>query len=121
MNYRLERVNSELQKCITVIIRDRIKNPRVSEMVSVTAVSASKDLKTAKVFVSIYGDKEKIHTTFEALKQCEGFIRHELSVELKHLRTTPQLTFIEDTANEYGQHIDLLIKEINKNDDNTGN
>ena len=121
MNYRLERVNSELQKCITVIIRDRIKNPRVSEMVSVTDVSVSKDLKTARVYVSIYGNKEKMQSTFEALKQSEGFIRHELSIELKHLRAEPQLNFIEDTAGEYGQHIDSLIKEIKKNDDIAGN
>lgn len=121
MNYRLERVNSELQKCITVIIRDRVKNPRVSEMVSVTDVSVAKDLKTAKVYVSIFGNRDKIQSTFEGLKECEGFIRHELSIELKHLRAVPQLNFIEDTAGEYGQHIDSLIREIKQNDDNKSN
>ncbi|MCI8613374.1 MAG: 30S ribosome-binding factor RbfA [Clostridia bacterium] len=118
MNYRIERINSEIAKCLTVIIRDKVKDPRVSEMVSITRVSAARDLKTAKVFVSIYGQKDKVRSTFEALVQCEGFIRHELSLELKHLRCVPQITFEEDTTGDYGQRIDSLIREIKEHDNN---
>ena len=116
MKFRLERINSEMLKSISEIIRSRVKDPRVSEMVSVTKVDTAKDLKTAKVYVSIYGDEEKIKSTFDALTQCEGFIHHELGMEFKHLRAVPRITFIKDETEEYGRHIDLLLKEINNND-----
>lgn len=116
MNHRTDRVNSEMLKSISEIICDRVKDPRVSEMVSVTKVDVAKDLKTAKVYVSIYGDSDKIESTFKALTQCEGFIRHELSVDFKHLRSVPQLRFIRDDTEEYGRHIDMLLKGIHDND-----
>ena len=56
MKFRLERINSEMLKSISEIIRNKVKDPRVSEMVSVTKVVTAKDLRTAKVYVSIYGD-----------------------------------------------------------------
>ena len=118
MNYRVERVNSELQKCISTIIRDKVKNPNVTEMISVTGVSTSKDLKNAKVFISLYGDKSKFQSTFDALVRCEGFIRHELSVEFAHLRTIPELRFVMDNSASYGEHIDSLIEEIKEHDGN---
>ncbi len=116
MKFRLERINSEMLKSISEIIRNKVKDPRVSEMVSVTKVVTAKDLRTAKVYVSIYGDSEKIKSTFDALKQCEGFIHHELGVEFKQLRVVPRLTFIADETEEYGRHIDLLLKEIKSDD-----
>lgn len=121
MNYRLERINSEMQKSISEIIRERVKDPRLSEMVSVLNVSVAKDLKTAKVLVSIYGQQDKIQSTFDALKNCAGFIKHELSVEFKDLRTIPQLTFALDTSVQYSERINTLIEEIKEHDNNRGN
>lgn len=121
MNYRLERVNSELQKAITLIIRERVKNPNVTEMVSVTSVSVSKDLKSARVYISLYGNKDNFKSTFDALVRCEGFIRHELSTEFSHLRTVPELRFLMDESAEYGSRIDSLIEEIKEHDGNRGN
>ena len=116
MNHRTDRINSEMLKSISEIIRDKVKDPRVSEMVSITKVDTAKDLKTAKVYVSIYGDAEKSESTFNALKNCEGFICHELSLDFKYLRTVPHLNFIRDDTEEYGRRIDLILKGIKDND-----
>ena len=110
MSYRQERINSEMQKSISEIIRTKIKDPRVDNMVSVLGVSCAKDLKTAKVTVSVFGDNAE--TTMDALKNCAGFIRKELSEELRALRTTPQLTFILDKSLEYSMRINQILEEL---------
>lgn len=117
MNYRIERINGELQKTIADIIRTRVRNPHVTGMVSVIGVDTAKDLKTAKVIVSIYGDAEKANETFEALNSCAGFIRHELSNDFKDLRVVPQLRFVLDKSMEYSEKIHTLLEDIKKNDD----
>lgn len=114
MNHRSERVNSEMQKSLVLIIRDKVKDPRVSEMVSVTKLDVAKDLKTAKVYVSIYGDQDKAKATFEGLKLSAGFIRHELAQDFKDIRTIPELNFIIDESAEYGQNIEKLLSQIRK-------
>lgn len=120
MNYRMERINSEMQKSIAEIVRERLKDPRVTEMISVLGVNVAKDLKTAKVLVSIFGDREKVQTTFDALQKCAGFIKHELSIDFKDLRTIPQLTFVLDKSAQYSERIETLIEEIKEHDNNRG-
>lgn len=115
MSYRIERLNSEMQKCISEIIRNKIRDPRIDNMVSVLAVSVAKDLKTAKVTVSVFGDNGA--ATLDALKNCAGFIRKELSEAFRDIRTIPQLTFILDTSLEYSIHINKLLDEIKNGSD----
>lgn len=114
MNYRLDRLNSEMQKSIADIIRNRVKNPHITEMVSVFRVDTAKDLKTAKVYVSVYGDPDKCDATFAALVGCAGFIRHELSVDFRDLRVVPQLTFIRDTSEAYSEKINAILEGLKK-------
>ena len=57
MSYRIDRLNSEMRKVIADVIDNKVKDPRVTEMVSVSRVEVAKDLKTAKVYLSLYGDK----------------------------------------------------------------
>lgn len=116
MAYRIERLNGELQKSISEIIRNRLKDPRLSNMISVLSVSVAKDLKTAKVTVSVFGEnKEEV---FDVLVKSAGFFRKELAAEYKDLRTIPQLTFILDHSEEYSERINKLLEEI-KNDSET--
>mgnify|MGYP001090768514 CR=1 FL=1 len=70
MSFRTDRLNSEMRKVIADVIDNKIKDPRVTQMVSVTNVEVAKDLKTAKVYLSIFGDEEKCATTFEAIKNA---------------------------------------------------
>ena len=121
MKYRADRLNGEMQRVLSQII-SKLKDPRITEMISVLNVSVAKDLKTAKVTVSVFGsdDAEKKQATFSALCHCAGFIRKELSREFADLRTVPELTFLLDTSQQYSEHIEKLIEEIKKND-HTGN
>ena len=116
MNYRIDRLNGELQKAISDIINNKIKDPRVTSMVSVLSVDCAKDLKTAKVYLSIYGEEESAKTTFDALVKCAGFIRRELSLIFNDIRTIPSLTFILDKSAQYGAKIESILEEIKKNE-----
>lgn len=92
-NYRGGRINEEVRREISVIIRDEIKDPRMTAMVSITAVKVTKDLRYAKVFVSIFGKNEdEKNETFAALKSASGYIRKEIGQRI-NLRNTPQILF----------------------------
>lgn len=116
MSVRMERINSEMARSLADIIRNRLKDPRITEMVSVMDADVAKDLKTAKIYISIYGNKDKCLSTFEAINNCAGYIRKELAVDFKTLRVVPQLTFILDTSMEYSQKISAIMEDIKKND-----
>lgn len=112
MNFRIDRINSELQKSVSEIIR-RLKDPRISSMISVLEVDTARDLATAKVYISCYGGDAK--ETLDALKKCAGFIRHELRNEYRELRSVPELTFLLDTSMQYGEKIDAILEGLKKN------
>ena len=76
-NYRGGRINEEVRREVSNIIQNEIKDPRLTAMVSVTAVKVTKDLRYAKVFVSIFGkDEEEKNNTFTALKNASGYISY---------------------------------------------
>ena len=111
---RTSRLNGEYQKEISEILR-RFKGvePNLKGLVSVTEVDVAPDLKTAKVYVSIYTkNEEEKQTSFKALQACAGQIRHELSQVMK-MRTVPALTFHWDGSMTYGATMDELFKKIN--------
>ncbi len=112
MNHRIDRVNSELKKSIMEIIR-RLKDPRITSMVSVLEVDTSRDLETAKVYVSCYGGNAE--ETLAALENCSGFIWRELRNEYRALRTVPRLNFLLDTSMQYGEKIDAILEGLKKN------
>ncbi len=110
-SYRRTRVNDEMKKELSVILRD-IKDPRVADnFVSVTSVDVTPDLKFAKVyFSSITGDKKEIR---KGLISASGFIRKRIA-ETLNLRITPELAFEADDSIEYGSHINSLLKQIER-------
>ena len=110
---RTSRLNGEYQKEISEIIR-RMKDrtPDLKGLVSVTEVDVAPDLKTAIVYVSIYGKGEaETKRSFEVLKESAGFIRHELA-QVMRMRTVPALTFRMDGSMVYGAKMDELFKTI---------
>ncbi len=109
------RVNMEIQREISRIIREEIKDPRVGVMTSVTGVDVTTDLKTCKVYISVLGDDKARKDTMDALDRASGFIRHELAVNL-NLRNTPELILLEDTSIEYGVSMSGLIDEVMEKD-----
>lgn len=111
-NYRGGRINEEVKREISNIIRNEIKDPRLTAMVSVTDVKVTKDLRYAKVFVSIFGkDEEEKNNTFLALKNASGYIRKEIGQRI-NLRYNPQILFELDDSINYGMHIEELISKV---------
>ena len=113
---RPARVGSEYRKEISSIVSGPLKDkePKLKGLISVTEVDVAPDLKTAKVYVSVYAkNKEEEKRTFEIMQENAGFIRHELSLVMR-MRTVPQLTFMRDGSMEYGSKMDSLISGLNK-------
>ena len=111
---RTSRLNGEYQKEISEILRRlKDKNPNLRGLISVTEADVAPDLKTAKIYVSIYTkNEEDKQLSFKTLQECAGQIRHELSQVMK-MRTVPQLTFLLDGSMTYGAKMDELFKKIN--------
>ncbi len=111
---RNDRLNGEFQKEIYEIISRRLKNPLVTEMFSVLRVDCSRDLSSAKVYISVYSkNEEKRKITFDAIKADAKKIRFELAKVIR-ARTVPELNFILDDSMEYGDKMDRLFKSINE-------
>ena len=111
------RINEEVLRELSNIIRGEVKDPRVSSLTSVVSVEVAPDLKTAKAYISVLGDLEAQEKTLEGLKSSSGFIRHKLA-ENVNLRNTPEITFVLDQSIEYGVRMSHLIDEVNKESKN---
>ena len=109
---REKRLNREFQKEIYSILKNKIKNPAISEMFSISEVDVTNDLKHAKVFVSVFStDKAKAQVTFEAICASAKAVRTELSKTM-HIRTVPELHFVTDNSTEYGNKIDNILSTL---------
>ena len=105
------RINGEVQKELSRIIREDLKDPRIHPMTSVMEVEVAPDLKTCKAYISVLGSDEEAKATVQGLKQAEGYIRRELARTV-NLRNTPQIRFMLDQSTEYGVAMSRLIDEI---------
>ena len=113
---RTSRLNGEYQKEISAIIR-RLKdrNPDLKGLISVTEADVAPDLKTAYIYVSIYGvGEEDMKRSFAALQASAGYIRHELA-QVMRMRTVPALTFRLDGSMSYGSKMDEIFKGLTYN------
>jgi len=108
-NNRMERINSEIQKEISIIINNEISDPRVSGFISVLKVSTTPDLKFCKVYISVYNENKQ--EAFEAIKSAANFIRRKLAVAVK-LREVPKLIFELDDGIEYSDKINKIINSL---------
>ncbi|TYP54295.1 30S ribosome-binding factor RbfA [Thermosediminibacter litoriperuensis] len=109
---RTDRVSGEIKKAVSEIINNELKDPRIQGLISVTKVEVSKDLRHAKIFLSIYGEESVKQNALEGIKNAEGFIRRELANRVR-LKFIPELNFKLDESIEYGIHISKLLKDIN--------
>ena len=109
------RINGEVQKVLSEIIRGEIKDPRISPLTSVVSVSVAPDLKTCKAYISVLGDKEAQDATLAGLKSAVGYVRRQLAKEL-NLRNTPEITFVLDQSIEYGVNMSKMIDDVVRKD-----
>ena len=107
------RINGEVQRELSNIIRGSIKDPRIHPMTSVVAVEVSPDLKLCKAWISVLGNEKEAEDTIEGLKRAEGFIRNQLAKTI-NLRNTPEIHFLLDQSIAYGVTMSKLIDDVNK-------
>lgn len=107
---RMERINSELQKEIAFIIDNRLRDPQIDTIISVSKVEVTPDLAEAKVFLTSFG-ATPTHEIVNRIKGAGSFIRGELTKRI-NLRITPRLTFLEDNSMEYASKIDDILNTI---------
>lgn len=104
---RMGRINEEVQRELAALI-PTVKDPRVTGMISVTAVEVTQDLKYAKVYISVL-DKDGSGQVLKGLKSAAGYLRRELGRTL-NLRSTPELTFFRDDSMAKGAHILEMLR-----------
>ncbi|KTD18143.1 30S ribosome-binding factor RbfA [Legionella jordanis] len=110
---RTDRVAEMMQRKLSQIIQQEIKDPRLPAFVTISAVKVSADLGHAKVYFTILnGD---IPLTTSILNAAASYLRTALARSIK-LRTVPQLHFVYDESIEYGQRLSRLIDEVNPRD-----
>lgn len=109
--HRNERLAEEIRNEVSLMLAGELKDPRLAAALVVTEVRLSPDLRAARIFVRILGEADDRARTLEGLKAAAGFVRHEL-VERLQLRRAPEVTFIADESEEYGEHIDDLLRKV---------
>ena len=112
---REQRLNSEFQREIYDILKNKVKNHDITEMFSILEVDVTNDLKYAKVYVSVFStNEERKQKTFNAICDSAKFVRGELA-KIMRIRTVPELKFLMDTSSDYGNKIDKIISGFTYN------
>ena len=113
MRIRPEKVAHLMRREVAEILQQKLRDPRVSAMVSVTDVEVTHDLSFARVFVSIMGTPAERASTLEALAHAAGFVRHELGNRLG-LREVPEVRFVHDDSLDRGARVEDLLKRLHE-------
>ena len=113
MSYnRIDRISEEVRREVDRIIREDLSDPRVSGTYSVTRAEVTRDLRHAKIYVSVLED-DKREGMMAALKKAAGFIRRELGHNII-IRYSPELSFVSDENIAYGVHIAKVLADAQK-------
>ena len=110
---RVERLNSLLKEVISVVVMRDVKDPRMSQFVTITEVDITSDLHHAKVYISVIGDADLKKQTLEALQSAAGFVAVQASKKVT-MRYFPNLTFKLDESIEKHIRIETLLGQIKK-------
>lgn len=108
--FRIDMISEELRRETDKIIREDMHDPRLQGTYCITRAEVTRDLRYAKVYVSILED-DKAEGVMAALKSGASFIRRELTHRMS-LRYTPELQFVQDRNIAYGVHVASLLREI---------
>lgn len=113
MKQRIDRLNSLLKEVIVEVIRRDVNNPLVNQFVTVSRVDISKDLRHAKVYISMFGSEAEKKGTLDALQSAAGFIALTASKKVV-MRFFPSLRFIIDDTVDKHMRIDEVLREIHQ-------
>lgn len=109
---RANRVAEQMKKELGDILTRKVKDPRVG-FVTVTDVEVTGDLQQATIYISVLGDEKQKKDTLLGLSQAKGFIRSEIGKRIR-LRKTPEIAFEFDEALDYGNRIETILRDLNK-------
>jgi ribosome-binding factor A len=109
--HRAERIAEEIRNEVSLMLAGELKDPRLAGPVNVTEVRVAPGVRSVRVFVQLDGNETERAAALEGLKAASGFVRHEL-VERLQLRRAPEIHFLIDESEEYGQHIDELLRKV---------
>ncbi len=107
---RERRIGQEIQRILPELMRHDLKDPRVTGLITITAVEVTRDLKHSKVFVTRLGDAGALEEALAGLNSSSSFLRGALAQRMR-LRSVPELTFVFDSSVERGVHLTRLIGE----------
>jgi len=108
---RSKRISEEIRKIVAEVIRNDIKDPRVSKMATVTSVETTRDLRYATIYISVFDSDDMKEKTIEGLNRAKGFIRRSIGAQLD-VRYTPEPIFKLDESIEKAIHLSKLISEV---------
>ena len=115
-SYKTDQSAEDIKYALVEILR-HIKDPRVSQLLSIVHLELARDLSQVKVFVSSLEGSESTEKSVQGLKSAAGYVRRELSQRVK-LRNTPEVIFIADNSIERSAHINSIIHDLSKKEDN---
>lgn len=116
---RAQRVAEEIKREVSDILRNEIKDPRINGLISVTEVEVSRDLRHAKIYVSVFGGEGEQAAILLALNRAVGFIRTEIGRRIR-LRHTPEVSVHLDRSIAYGAHINQLLRKLGDQGEQAG-
>ncbi|MBZ5693808.1 MAG: 30S ribosome-binding factor RbfA [Acidobacteriia bacterium] len=110
--HRAERIAEEIRNEVSLMLAGELKDPRLALPLIVTEVRVGPGMRTVRVFVQLEGDAAERAEALKGLKAASKYVRHEL-VERLQLRRAPEIIFMPDVSEEYGHHIDELLRKVN--------
>ena len=107
---RPERLGEALREEIAEVVGFELDDPRI-ELVTVTDVKVSEDLRDAKVYVLISGTEDEIKAAIKALQRASAFVRQQVAMNLS-MRFAPHMHFVRDTAEENAARITTILTDL---------
>jgi|SRR5271170_7988044 ribosome-binding factor A len=111
--HRSERIAEEIRNEVSLMLAGELKDPRLALPLIVTEVRVAPGMRSVRVFIQLEGDDAERAAALAGLKRASGYVRHEL-VERLQLRRAPDVLFIDDQSEQYGHHIDELLRKTNR-------
>lgn len=108
--HRPERMAEEIRHEVGLMLAGELKDPRLAAPMEISEVRLAEGMRTVRIFVTLEGGLTERSEALAGLRAASGFIRHEL-VERLQLRRAPEVIFMLDESEEYGQHIDDLLRK----------
>jgi ribosome-binding factor A len=113
--HRTERVAEEIRNEVGLMLAGELKDPRLTGPMSISEVRLSPDRRTVRIYVQLECEEAERARALEGLRAASRYVRHEL-VERLNLRRAPEILFLVDQSDEYGQHIDDLLRRVTRSE-----